>query len=471
MRRLLLLVTLLVPLTSWASDGPATDAELKTALRRVLAHGDLSDLPFLSSTLGLGLRVARPDLQNQYLDPATYFRAIATRNPSSLLGSSLSYEAEYNERRQSSRMQLEFSPRSCMPLRDWGKEWNIPVDREFDPHGAGDWQELKWPGPEGVSLSLFHNSRGGCDASLVQITSRRVRFSPPKSVRRAAGAFSIDQAVDLLALRDLRDFAQVARILRTELIPLPGADKAGLLYKGSLVMARVIPGVDPRMSVYYGDDTGWVAPPSFTRMPFALAERVANLELMMDFESNCLSLADLESAVAARAINVSTRRPDGRQPIYSVSGEHRIELGVAMKGECVGQLRYRQVTDIAHSVKTPLMFSVRESLNEDSGSLTRAATSKIDSIMHHVNRLGDVPLKQVVLKQCRDDVPSAADVEAARRLADRIKDAFTSAGIAPEKIGAAAEMDLNGSGECAYWIAGELDGSGPLFVTVTVLID
>ncbi len=469
MRRLLFLA-LLFPLTACVTERPATDAELKAALRRVLAHGDLSDLPHLSRTLGIGLRLAAPDLRYPHIDPATNFRAIATTNPPSLLASSLNYYAQYNESRQSSRLQLDFSPRSCLPLREWAKEWNIRVDRSFDPHGAGESQELKWPGPEGIRLSNFYNSLGGCSAGLEQVVPRRVQFRPPKSVKAAAGRLSIDQVVDLLAAGDLRNFLQVARILRTELIPLPGVAKGGLLYHGSIEMARVMPGVDPWMTAYYGDDTGWVAPPSFTAAPRALAEREVTLQLMVDFESNCIPLATLDSAVQARAIDASTRRPDGRQPVYTVSGEHRIELGVAAKGDCVEQLRYRQVTDAAHSVQTPMMFPVRESMDEGFVALHRAASARIDAIMYHVNALGPVPLSRIEIKQCREGGASAAEVDAALLLGQRIKDAFISKGIAPEKIALDAEVDPYGSIECAGRVEGERDGSGPAFVVVVPLI-
>jgi hypothetical protein len=469
MRRLLFLA-LLVPFTACASEKPANDAELKTALHRVLTHGDLADLPHLSRTLGIGLRVAAPDLRYPHIDPATNFRAIATTNPPSLLASSLRYEAQYSESRRSSRLQLDFSPRSCLPLREWAKEWSIRVDRSFDPHGAGEWQELKWPGPEGIRLNNFYSSRGGCSASLMQLVSRWVRFSPPKSIKAAAGRLSIDQVVDLLAAGDLRNVQQVARILRTELIPLPGVVKAGLLYRGSVEMAQVVPGVDPWQTAYYGDDTGWVAPPSFTAAPRALAEREVNLQLMVDFESNCIPLAALDSAVQSRSIGASTRRPDGRQPVYTVPGEHRIELGVAATRECVEQLRYRQVTDAEHSVKTPVMFPVRESLDEGFVALNRAALARIDAIMYHVNALGPVPLSRMEIKQCREGVASAAEVDAALLLGQRIKDAFISKGIAPEKITLEAAVDAYGSVECAGRVEGERDGSGPAFVVVIPLV-
>jgi hypothetical protein len=469
MRRLLFLA-LLVPLTAYASENPATDAELKAALRRVLAHGDLSDLPHLSRTLGIGLRVAAPDLRYPHIDPTTNFRAIATTNPPSLLASSLNYYAQYIESRQFSRLQLDFSPRSCLPLREWAKEWNIQVDRSFDPHGAGETQTLKWPGPEGIRLSNFYNARGGCSAGLDQVVSRRVQFSPPKSVKAAADRLSIDQAVDLLAARDLRNFSEVARILHTELVPLRGVTKDGLLYRGSIDMARVIPGVDPWMTAYYGDDTGWVAPPSFTAAPRALAERDVILQLMVDFESNCIPLAALDSAVQSRAIGASTRRPDGRQPIYTVSGEHRIELGVAATGKCVEQLRYRQVTDAEHSVKSPVVFAVRESLDEGFASLNPAAFGRIDDIMYHINALGPVPLSRIEIKQCREGVASAADVDAAQLLGRRLKDAFISKGIAPEKIVLEPQVDPRGSIECGGRVQGEREGSGPAFVVVVPLI-
>jgi hypothetical protein len=469
MRRLLFLA-LLVPLTACVSEKPASDVELKAALRRVLAHGDLSDLPYLSKTLGIGLRVAAPDLRYPHIDPATNFRALATTNPPSLLASSLNYSAQYVESRQSSRLELDFSPRSCLPLREWAKEWNIRTDRSFDPHGAGESQELKWPGQEGIRLSTFYNARGGCSAGLDQVVSRRVEFRPPKSVKAAARRLSIDQVVDLLAAGDLRNFSEVARILRTELIPERGVAKDGLLYRGSIDMARVMPGVDPWRTVFYGDDTGWVAPPSFTAAQRALAEREVNLQLMVDFESNCIPLASLDSAVQSRAIGASTRRPDGRQPIYTVSGENRIELGVAAKGECVEQLWYRQVTDAAHSVKMPMMFAVHESLDEGSVSLNRAALGRIDAIMYHINALGPVPLNRIEIKQCREGVASAAEVDAALLLGQRINDAFLAKGIAPEKIELGLEVDPYGSIECGGSSVGEREGSGAAFVVVVPLI-
>jgi hypothetical protein len=469
--RLLPTLACLLPLTAWAADGPGNDAELKTALRRVLAHGDLSDLPYLSKTLGLGLRVLKPDLRNQYIDPTTNFRAIATKSPPSLLASSLSYSVEFITSRQSSRVELEFSTRTCPPLREWSKEWNIRLDRSFDPHGAGESQQLQWPGPEGIALEVFSHSRGGCSASLRQIVPRRVRLVAPESVKAVAGALSIGQIADLLAAGDLRDYGHVARILRTELIPLPGATQAGLLYSGSIELARVIPGVDPAGSAYYGDDTGWVAPPSFTRAPRALAEREVNLVLIIDSESTCLPPSRLDSELQRRAIDVSTRRPDGRQPIYSVTGENLIELDVAAPAECLEQLRFRQVTSVAQSVKTPAMFPVRESLDEASSSLTLAATQKIDAIMKHVSALERVPLKQIGILQCQDSIVTASEREAAVLLASRIQDAFASKGIAAEKIVRGTDVDPQNALDCGGRIIGERDDSGPIFVVVTVQID
>jgi hypothetical protein len=191
---------------------------------------------------------------------------------------------------------------------------------------------------------------------------------------------------------------------------------------------------------------------------------------MVDFESNCIPLAALDSAVQSRAVGVSRRRPDGRQPVYTVSGEHRIELGVAATRECVEQLWYRQVTDAAHSVKTPVMFPARESLEEGSVALNRAALARIDAIMYHLNALGPVPLSRIEIKQCREGTASAAEVDTALLLGQRIKDAFISKGIAPEKIALDTDVDSNGSVECARRVEGELDGSGPAFVVVVPLV-
>jgi hypothetical protein len=365
--------------------------DLKAALHDVLSHHDLFDPSYLSDRLGIGLRIYLLEPLNIGSDRDTSrFEGIATANPPLLYGS-IEYETDVDRSRKTSSARLTFGSRSCAALREWGSEWHVPTQYGLSTDGGPAYESLVWPGDEGIRVTLSGGSTG-CYVSLSQTVRRVVELAvSPRG--QLAPAIDLSRQIADLLLSDLRDYAKVGRILNTEFVLEPDAQRHGLLYQGSPFPSRVIPRFKP-YTYYYGNDSGWYMPPSFFAQPLHITDRDVILQLIPDSDALCLSQEQLASDLKQRGIRTQRSR-DSEESVYSVRSANLVRVTVAFKNGCATALHFRQVTDVTQSLGDPIRFVLQDSLDRSNGTLTGAAQRRIDLL---ASRLRSVSLAMTTRK-------------------------------------------------------------------------
>jgi hypothetical protein len=456
------------------SQGPSNTDDLKVALHDVMAHGDLSDLPFISKTLGIGLRLTRPESRRTpYARPCC--NAIATANPAALYATGLSWEASYRETSavRYSRIDLTFLPRTCPPLGAWAHEWKLPLQRDTDPHGAASFEEVRWPVPgaraahdalpeaagasEGIQLQITRPAKGGCSGQLTQIKSREVVLKPPQSVSQVSGGLSASQIVNVAEIGDLRDYLHVASVLGADLIAEPAAARDGYLYDGHVLLGRVMPGTDPGSFQYYAFDTGWKSPPAFFYTPPHLAERTVTLRLELDTEALCISPTELRAELQRRAPSYALRN-DGDAPIFEWRASNLISFGFHVLNGCVAGVGFGQITDIARNVRVPVVFPMSDLVDLQSHLLSAAANRNIDNVIYRLRTLNGTAstsghpgeLKEIDLYGCRvaTSNPKGGN-DRVGMLANAIADRLVAQGVAREQIKFQDGLDSASAQSCS----------------------
>jgi hypothetical protein len=374
--------------------------DLKAALHDVLSHNSLFDSSYLSDRLGIGLRISRPEPAPWDSD-TTRFEGIATANPPLLYGS-IEYAADMDRSRKTSTARLTFGSRGCAALQEWGSQWHVPTQYGQSTDGGPGFESLVWPGDEGISLSLTRGPTG-CYVVLSQTVRRLVDMTvSPRGPLASASGLS-GQIADLL-LSDLRDYTKVGRILSTEFVLEPDAQRNGLLTRGRPFPSRVIPRFKP-YTFYDGDDSGWYMPPSFFARPLHIADKGVTLQLSPDGDALCLTQGQLASDLQRRGHQIRKERSrDGEESIYSVRSANLVRVTVDFKDGCATALNFRQVTDVTHSLGDPIRFTLQDSLDQSNSTLTGAAQRRIDLL---ASRLRSVSLGGIEI----EEIPVGAAIE------------------------------------------------------------
>lgn len=407
-----------------AGPGPQNNDQLKDALHAVLVHGDLADLPQVSASLGIGLRLLRPESRlSPYVPPCC--TATATANPPALMASGLGWDAQYNKVRNDTRIDLTLLPRTCFALNDFAKDWRVPVERSFDPHGVASFQNVQWPGAGGIELSVAVLSDGtGCDVRLMQRKPGQLALRPPDSVAPLNGGFSALQIVEIAKSGDLRRYDTVARILAAELRADPGSERDNLLYHGHIKLGEVVPGLNSSGFEYFGNDSGWEYRPSFAYQPQHLAERTVTLQLEVDIEAKCIATQDIEQTIKGQHLERFFKQPEGR---YEIEGNHRISLGFQKVNGCIARLWYQQITDAAEHISVPVVFFASDSVRAQGDGLTERALRKLDLLTRKITELPErnpknrpVMLQEISVAVCEQGVDAARPAST-----DRLVEAIT----------------------------------------------
>lgn len=355
-----------------------TAGDLKAAIHDVLSHNNLFDAGYLSDRLGIGLRTSLYGADGD----RTSFEGTATRSPPALYGS-ISYDASVDVARQVSTVRMTFGSKYCASLSEWGSEWHAKTNSGMSTDGGPSYESLVWPGHDGIALMVTDGRGGGCSFELSQKLGRVVKIPvSPVGPRVPASGLS-GQIADLL-LSDLRNYTEVARILNTEFLVEPESQRNGLLYEGNAGPSRVMFGFKSSIG-YYGNDSGWYAPPSFFARPLHIGDRTVTLNLTADTDVACLSPAQLASDLKHRSRRIRKQRgQSGDELVYSVRGANLTNVSVAFKEGCATHLGFRQVTDVAHSLGGPIVFTLDDSLDRVNGILSNEAQQKINLLAFRV---------------------------------------------------------------------------------------
>ncbi len=429
--RALLLTVLCFPLVATADNSVDMNNQLTRALYSVLSHNDLSDIDALSKSLGLGLHVLKAEDVEPKRKGMLSIRAIPTRSPSYLFATGLTYVAYVDTIAKKTHIELRFVPRACPNLRRLGEDWNLPTRDSELTDGAGFDETMHWPGPEGIDLTFTNPGMNACSATFTQVKNVVVSFPKPPKIKRSSAGALVRQVVDLAVAGDLRDYHRSARILHTEFYAAPEVVRRGRLYHGDPLLGRVISGTDACCFSYHAEDSGWVAPPSFFAEARHLAERTVGFTLWLDTQSVCAASSSIESELRRRSVEYRTEVSRKDSVTYSVTGENLVRISANSVDSCITSLSLYQITDIAHRLKTPVLFAPEDAVDIQSNSLNAASIEKIDAV---VQRVKHVRLREIDLEECFPGAATDVEKELIRSLSDLIKNAFVERGIRPKNI-------------------------------------
>jgi hypothetical protein len=434
-----------------AGQGPEDNNQLKDALHAILMHGDLADLPELSAELGLGLRLHRAESRIYPWLPACCL-AIATAAPPALIASGLSWSAVYNDVRGDTRIDLSLIPRDCVSLKEWAKEWQL--SRESSPliDAAGSSEAVHWPGAGGIALAVTRQGGGpgSCTLALVQMRRGRLTLTPPDVVSPPIGGFDASQLVAIAKSGDLRHYETISHILGAEFLPDYRAVRGPLLFKGGILLGTIIPGLDPELFQYYGNDSGWQQRPSLTYQPQTLAERKVTLVLVPDIEARCITVDSVEREIRRQRLDHLVKESDG----YAIAGENRISFGFTPVHGCIARFDYAQITDPKEHLAAPVVFFTADSLKGPAIQLTENARRKLKLFRKKARALPE-PLSEVsstALREIRVSVCLVSEVDAERsgpinHLAEAIQHDLIAGGfdsaVIHENRGGALQMGLD----------------------------
>jgi hypothetical protein len=242
---------------------------------------------------------------------------------------------------------------------------------------AGTLSSTTWHVPNGIefTISSIHQ---GCSLTISQHVARVVAVDVSQPFDNSLVKDLAQKVAELLSSPDLRDYAQVGRILGSNFyVAAKATQQNGLLNEGGAILERIIPGL---ISVgIWARDSGWVSPPSFFAAPRHLAARTAQVVISVDDEGMCLSSSQLAYALRGMKLLIQETRIDhGLLRTYEINGINRITLSAGFDADdCVADLNFNQVTDAANSVSAPVRFNLAESWTPSTGQLTAVAEHKI----------------------------------------------------------------------------------------------
>jgi hypothetical protein len=420
------LLGFLIPAQGQSHPEIVTADDLKAAIHDLLSHNDLFDAGHLSDRLGIGLRIS----PQKALNPNTIsYEGTATANPPALYGS-IHYEADVDPIRQVSSVRLSFGARICTPLRQWGAEWHVQTSGEWATDGGPYSELLVWPSNDGIHLSQTYYG-DGCNFELWQTVKRlaSIPVSPPGPLAPSSG---LAEQIGELLLSDLRDYARIGRILNTEFVVDADSQRKGLLYRGAPSPDRVIPGFKSDF-LYYGADSGWYMPPGFIAQPLHITDRNVELMLTADKDLICLSAERLTSGLQQRDHRIHRQLSESRdKSFYSVRGANLVSVSVTFEGDCATELRFHQVTDVAHSLGDPIKFTVKDSLNRGKDRLTDVAQRRINIL---AQRLRSVALGGMEIEEMHGKHSTATENQDLALVKQLISTALKRHGIALPQAG------------------------------------
>jgi hypothetical protein len=424
--RHLLVLVLLVPLVAVADDMQEKDRTMEDALHEVLVHGDLSDIDFLSKTLGLNLKLVSAEVKPLSSDDPQTIRAIPTAIPPYLFASYLYYDATVNAKKGTTWVSLMFMSRPCPDIDRWAADWKQKVTEGVVMDAPGFTAQIRWQGREGITLDFtYMGDRSYCQGRLSQQKLTAVSFPKLHKRARIPGRVFVERVIDIVSAGDLRDYRRTARILHTDLIPV-GTVRRGLLYQGGALLGRVIPGSNPGPFMYDVDDTGWVSPPSFVQQPRHLAARIVSLWLPLDTDTLCIPERDIEAELRRRSIDYRLEVSQDIAFLRTIQGGNMISIGYSLSGPCIEMFILNQTTDVFHKLETPTAFYVATSLDAQTSLLSLSTLDTIDAM---VDRIKKVPIGEVDVAECGVGTAPDSEKKSVTLLAHQIETAFVERGI------------------------------------------
>jgi hypothetical protein len=324
---------------------------IEAAFHDVLAHGDLSDVDFLSRTLGIELEVIRPEEQAFPMllgGQSIQARATATKTPSYIAPYNTNYLIAKNAKDGTTHIMFFLEVPSCPDLVPWGKDWNQKVEEsngvstDDGPTFTNQW--ILWlQNPQGVTLGRMQSDT--CGFTLDQKTTAAVSIPKPAVSMPGPGTALVEQIVRLIVAGDLRDYLKTARIFHIRM-STKGQLRRHQLYEGNVDPAEIIPGTTSGLFMYFVNDAGRIFEP-FTGSHGG-GPRTVRFWLSIDTRANCISLDRLKSEMHLQ--HVRFREESGKDfgpYLRTVRKGNSFALGYEMDGPCISMFKLEQQTNYA----------------------------------------------------------------------------------------------------------------------------
>jgi hypothetical protein len=328
--------------------------KIEAAFHDVLAHGDLSDIGFLASTLGLNLEVDQWERASSMQKESIETRAMAKEVPSYLRAYGTSYVLTTNNKDGTTQIYFGLAIKSCPDLSSWGNEWNQQVQTSHgistDDGPAYSTESIRWQeDAEGILLESTEDSNGSCLFTLQQNKHAALSVPEPPATTPGPGTELLEQMIDLVAAADLRDYLTTARILHVEMSTY-GKLRGNRLYDGGATPEQVIPGTNTRFFMYFANDTGWIdaGAPIFMHRR---GPRSATLWISVDRVANCISPESLETRMRQKHIHFQKKADPTFGPyLQTFQRGNAFSIGYYLEGSCIEELKLEQKTDFLHGL-------------------------------------------------------------------------------------------------------------------------
>jgi hypothetical protein len=422
----LLLGLLWLPLVSKAASAEErtyTPTEVQGAFRAVFDHNDLSDLPALAKHLGIEMRLVHRNIDSQ---PVEAYDGVMTRNPTFIYASGLSYDIRLDKAENTTIVSLKFNFRGCPNLGEWKKDWGLkrqPVGMFH--HGAGYYDQIESTAFDvGFSITYYSGDYNGghCVGRLSQKFDRILTITPTANPQPISSTDLVRKLVGILVSGDLRDDKKIAHILQTQL----QKHEASTHRSTSFSLLTLLEGLNNGSFSYYMEDSSWKSE-AFDSPRQKLSERYVSLGFGVDAQLVCINLQDLKKELAGQAIKYEIKENENGYTAISVRANHLITLTVKTDTSCMIGVGFRQITDVEHSLNSPIVFTVP---TQPSGvmksQLSKEDAKKLELLIWH-NK--DVTLINVFIDAVYPETPKGLFKEKTIALADAIKDKLIDEGI------------------------------------------
>src|SRR5258706_3319217 len=160
-------------------------------------------------------------------------------------------------------------------------------------------------------------------------------------------------------------------------------------------------------------------------------ESILDLNLGVDVYHVCVSSRDIEAELKRRSINFTLESRDSDGAIYSATDRNKITLRIRRFRKCVNAIDLSQITGVEHSFVMPIVFSVPQSVDAESGNLNETAIARVEWI---IARAKSVQLGGIDIDQFQSKYVSASEQRDAIRLAQLLSKAFLDRGIRQERL-------------------------------------
>lgn len=346
---------------------------VEARLHAILEHNMLADDVFLSSQLGMHMRVEA--------DGAGDLRGMLLAAPDFAFASGFSYTIRHDPRSGKDEVRLGFLFQECPDEARLINDWNMSPTHLQLGDGSASITRFASSDSDSVSFSLIYQTLNGiCEAAFSQQVASRPRLNPPQRAASPAAVLPIPRALaGIMRNGDLRNHKVVSSALNMPLRAVAFHHIGKSAKNGLLLAEKVSPGVDPEMFSYVIQDTGWQPLYPFAKEPEILVNRRVSIHIPIDIEATCISASQVDAALNSEGIKAHVSQPGRNVLQWETRGNNTLTLLATRQEKCIEAFDFNQLTDAPHALpetpifKLPARFANRVSRAADRDLIKRIA--------------------------------------------------------------------------------------------------